>query len=135
MKATLFTSVRFKISLFIIVLLLIAASTITLLIVQTTNRYFLEEVIKRAESLCRSTAALAPYSILSGDLLGIDNVVTKVKGANSDVEYVAVTNKDMKILAHTDITQRERIFTLSQGDLIRENTDGTHIYEVKNDST
>jgi putative nucleotidyltransferase with HDIG domain len=133
-NATLFTSVRFKISVFIIVLLLVTASTVTLLIVQTTNSHIFEEVIKRAESLCRSTAALAPYSILSGDLLGIDNVVTKVKEANSDVEYVAVTNTDMKILAHTDITKREGKFALSQGHVIKENTDGTHVYEVENAS-
>jgi len=134
MNATLFTSVRFKISLFVIVLLLVTASTIAILIVQTTNSYILEEVIKRAESLCRSTAAVVPYSLLAGDTLGTDNVVTKVKEANSDVDYVAVTNGDMKILAHTDISKRDGIFAPSLGHIIKETADGTHVYEVTNAS-
>jgi diguanylate cyclase (GGDEF)-like protein/PAS domain S-box-containing protein len=133
MRATLFTTVRFKISFFIIVLLLITVSTVTLLIVQTMNGHILKEIIKRGESLCRSTAALAPYSILSGDFLGTDNIVTKLKEANPDVEYVAVTDKHMKILAHTDITKRGGKFAL-QGYVIKENLDGTHLYEVNNAS-
>ena len=106
MKAALHTTLRFKIALYIVILLLVTASLFSLITVQTMNRHILDEVIKRAESLCRSTAALAPYSILSGDLLGIDNIVSKVKEANTDVEYVAVTNAEMKILAHTDIVRR-----------------------------
>lgn len=131
MRAALFTTVRFKISLFIIILLLVTSSTFSFLTVQTMNRHILNEVLKRAESLCKSTAALAPYSILSGDLLGTDNIVTKVKEANSDVEYVAVTNTRMKILAHTDIAKRGGTFELSPGVPIKENGDGTRVFEVK----
>jgi len=106
MKISLHKTLRFKIALFIIILLLITASIFSLLTIQTMNRYIFDEVLKRAESLSKSTAALAPYSMLSGDLLGLDNIVSKVKEANSDVEYVAVTDVHGKILAHTDITKR-----------------------------
>jgi putative nucleotidyltransferase with HDIG domain len=95
------------------------------------NRHILDEVIKRAESLCKSTAALAPYSILSSDLLGIDNIVSKVKDANTDVEYVAVTNAEMKILAHTDITRRGKTFIPYPRETFKENQDGTRVYEVQ----
>jgi putative nucleotidyltransferase with HDIG domain len=130
MKAALLTTVRFKIALFIVILLLVTASLFSLITIQTMNRHILDEVIKRAESLCKSTAALAPYSILSGDLLGIDNIVSKVKEANDDVEYVMVTNSQMKILAHTDVTRRGRSFIFSPRDLFKENEDGTRVYEV-----
>ena len=130
MKAALHTTLRFKIALYIVILLLVTASLFSLITVQTMNRHILDEVIKRAESLCRSTAALAPYSILSGDLLGIDNVVSKVKEANTDVEYVAVTNAEMKILAHTDIVRRGESFVPSPRDTFKENPDGTRVYEV-----
>jgi len=134
MRATLFSTVRFKISISIITLLLVTVSTVTLLIVQTMNSHLLEEIIKTAESLCRSTAALAPYNILAGDVLGTDNIVSKVKEANADVEYVAVVDKDMRILAHTDVTKRGERLALSQGKAIKENTDGTRFYEVKKTS-
>ncbi|HYA88470.1 MAG TPA: hypothetical protein VEI57_15560, partial [Nitrospirota bacterium] len=69
--SNLLTSLRFKISVFIVVLLLITASIFSAITIQTMNRNITEEVIKRAESLCRSTAALAPYSMLANDVLGL----------------------------------------------------------------
>ncbi len=134
MRASLFATLRFKIALFIIILLLITTSMFSILTVQAMNRHILDEVIKRGESLSKSTAAVAPYSVLAGDLLGIDYIVSKVKEANADVEYVAVTNTGMKILAHTDVTKRGERFNLSLGDTIKETQDGTHVYEVKNGS-
>jgi putative nucleotidyltransferase with HDIG domain len=131
MKTTRFSTLRFKIAFFIIILLLITASLFSLITVQTMNRHILDEVIKRAESLCKSMAALAPYSILSGDLLGIDNIVAKVKNANPDVEYVAVTNSDMKILAHTEIARRGETLVPYPRELFTENQDGTRVYEVQ----
>ncbi len=131
MRTTLFTTLGFKIALFIVILLLVTAAIFSLLTVQTMNRHILNEVIKRAESLSKSTAAMAPYSILSGDLLGTDNIVSKVKGANSDIEYMAVTNMEMKILAHTDIAKRGERFIPYPRDIIKENEDGTRVYEVQ----
>jgi len=131
MKTALHTTLRFKIALFIVILLLITASLFSLITIQAMNRHILDEVVKRAESLCRSTAALAPYSILSSDLLGIDNIVSKVKEANTDVEYVAVTNAEMKVLAHTDIARRGETFVPSPRDTFKENQDGTRVYEVQ----
>jgi len=126
----LFTSLRFKISVFIIVLLLLTASIFSILTLQTMNRNITEEVIKRAESLCRSTAALAPYSMLANDVLGLDNIVSKVREANPDVEYVAVTDTGMKVLAHTDIARRDTLFHLAPANTIRETVDTTRVYEV-----
>ena len=131
MRPALHTTLRFKIALFIVILLLITASLFSLITIETMNRHILDEVIKRAESLCKSTAALAPYSILSKDLLGIDNIVSKLKEANTDVEYVAVTNAEMKILAHTDIARRGEQFIPSPRDTFKENQDGTRVYEVQ----
>lgn len=131
MRTTLFTTLRFKIALFIVILLLVTAAIFSFLTVQTMNRHILDEVIKRAESLSKSTAAMAPYSILSGDLLGTDNIVAKVRGANSDVEYMAVTNMEMKILAHTDVAKRGETYIPYPRDTIKENEDGTRVYEVQ----
>jgi putative nucleotidyltransferase with HDIG domain len=133
-RIVLFPTLRFKIALFIILLLLITASLFSLLTVQTMNRRIVDEVIKRAESLGRSTAALAPYSILSEDLLGTDNIVSKIKDANPDVEYAAVTDTDRNIIVHTDVAKRGEKFEPAPGDMIRANGDGTLVYEVKRSS-
>ena len=128
---TLFTSLRFKISIFIVLLLLVTASLFSMITLQTMNRHIMDAVIKRAESLCKSTAAVAPYSILTSDALGIDNVVSKVREANADVEYVAVTDTNMKVLAHTDVSKRDTVFHMKSEGGIRESEDGTRVYEVK----
>jgi putative nucleotidyltransferase with HDIG domain len=134
MITTLVTSLRFKISVFVVFLLLITASIFSLITLQTMNRNITEEVIKRAESLCKSTAALAPYSLLANDVLGIDNIVSKVKEANADVEYVVVTDAGMKVLAHTDVAKRDTLFHLASTGTVREavdNTmDNTHVYAL-----
>jgi putative nucleotidyltransferase with HDIG domain len=132
MRAKFFTTLRFKIALFIIILLLVTATIFSLLTIQSMNRHILNEVIKRTESLSKSTAALAPYSILSGDMLGLDNIVSKVKEANSDVEYVAVADAQMNVLAHTDMKKRGTVFQLSPGELLKDNGDGTRVSEVPN---
>ncbi len=131
MRAHLLTTLRFKIALFVLILLLVTASIFSLLTIQSMNRHILNEVIKRAESLSKSTAALAPYSILAGDMLGLDNIVTKVKEANSDVEYVAVADAQMNILAHTDMRKRGAEFRLSSADPMKANDDGTRVSEVR----
>jgi putative nucleotidyltransferase with HDIG domain len=132
MPTTTSTTLRSKIALFITVLLLVTAGIFSYLTVQTMNSRITDEVTKRAEALCKSTAALAPYSMLSGDVLGMDNIVAKVKGANPDVDYVALANTDMLTLAHTRVEERGKYLTLSPGELIRLNDDGTMIFRAEN---
>lgn len=96
------------------------------------NRQILDEVIKRAESLSKSMAALVPYNMLKGDMLGMDNIAWKVKEANRDVEYVAITNTANKILVHTDVQKIGR-FLLQAGsnDIIKQMREGIRLYEIK----
>ena len=134
MPTTPFTTLRSKIAMFIIVLLLVTAGIFSFLTVQTMNSRITDEVTKRAEALCKSTAALAPYSMLAGDVLGLDNIVAKVKGANPDVDYVAVTDAAMQAVAHTRVKERDKKLSLSPGELISQGSDGTMIYLVRNTS-
>jgi len=134
MRNTLLKTLRFKIAVFIIVLLLVTSSIFSLLTLQTMDRQILDEVIKRAELLGKSTAGLASYSLLAQDLLGMDNVVVKIKEANADVEYVALTDTAFKILAHTDMMKRGLTFRIPPGDTVREDSDGTRVSEVRRDA-
>jgi putative nucleotidyltransferase with HDIG domain len=125
------TSLRFKISVFVVFLLLITASIFSVITLQAMNRNIMEEVIKRAESLSKGTAALVPYSLLANDMLGIDNIVSKVKEANADVVYVVVTDAGMKVLAHTDVAKRDTLFHLASPAAVSEAADNnTHVYAL-----
>ncbi len=123
-------NLRFKISLFITILLIITAGLFTILTIQIMNRYMQNEVIKRAEALSKSMAALAPYSILSNDLLGIDNIGWKVKEANGDVEYAALADMRGKMLAHTDLSKIGTSLQPAEGDLVKKTKQGTSIHDM-----
>jgi len=134
MKSFLHITLKFKIALFIIILLLVTSSIFSLLAIQAMNQSILNEVLKRAESLSKSTAALAPYSILSRDLLGIDNIVTKVKEANEDLEYVAVTDASGFVLAHTDIAKRGMLLQPPRGTWLTEPGGLVNVPEVRGET-
>ncbi len=67
------------------------------------NKYVLNEIIKRGESVGKSIAASAGYSLLSKDVLSLDNLVFQAKSSNSDMEYVAIVTPDKKIMAHSEM--------------------------------
>ncbi len=127
-------SIRFKVSLFVLVL--IAATTVAFYIitVQMMNRHILSEVIKRAESLSRNIAATAGYSFLSSDLLGLDNLVFRVKDANRDVEYIAIVNNDRKAIVHSDISKSGESVKAAEGRIFKRSVEGTAVREVTGSS-
>jgi len=98
--------------------------------VQITNDYILNEIIKRGESVGKSIAASAGYSLLSRDLLSLDNLVFKAKSSNNDMTYVTIVDPDMKTVVDsntpTGSREPERV---SQGRLLRQAADGTTVRE------
>ncbi|OGD19314.1 MAG: hypothetical protein A2W03_18465 [Candidatus Aminicenantes bacterium RBG_16_63_16] len=129
-----FKKIRVKAALFVLLLLFSVTAGLYLITLRTMNRRILGEVIKRAESLCRSTASAAGYSISSQDLLGLDNLVFKIKSLNPDIEYIAITDTDGKILVHHDISKAGEMFRTAEGNLTRRDADGTTMTDVRDAS-
>ena len=129
--ATLFT-LSFKLSLFIVVLVLVTTLVLSLVILRTTDQNIMDEVMKRAETLGKSAAELASYGILSHDLLGLDAIATKIKSSNPDVEYVAIVRNSMRVLAHSDIGQRETVFNPVSGGVVVRNSGDTIVHTIGN---
>ena len=123
-------SLRFKIALFVVVIMTCTSFVLSLLTVEIMNNYLKNEIIKRGEAIGRSIAASAGYSLLSNDLLGLDNLVFKAKASNADIEYAAVVTSDMQIRAHSDMTQNGKVFSLPPGNLLGTRSDATIIRQV-----
>ena len=87
-------SLRFKIAFFVVVLMTCTFFGLYIITVQIMNSYLQNEIIKRGESVGKSIAASAGYSLLSKDLLSLDNLVFKAKSSNSDMEYVTIVTPD-----------------------------------------
>ncbi len=126
---TKFNSVRFKIAGIVLFLLIISALAFYTITLTIMNRYLLNEVLKRSEALSKSVAASAGYSLLSKDLLSLDNMVFKMRESNRDVESIAIVGPDMKVMAHSDIAKDGKSLSPSQGRLLQQSADGTTITE------
>lgn len=122
--------IRLKLILLITGLLTVATLVFSIFAVDTMKVQVLDEILKRAESLGRSAAAVASYSILSGDMLGMDNLVSKIRTANDDVEYVVIANSDGKVLGHSEIRERGKYFLPASGVILRKTKTGSIITEI-----
>jgi len=125
-----FRSIRLKLTVFVILLLIFTTFAFSIVTVKILNKTILNEIIKRAETSSKSAAAVAAYSLVSGDSLGMDHIVFKGKSSNNDVEYMAIVDKKMKILAHSDIKKRGEVLKEAGGRTLKNNEDGTVVREI-----
>ncbi len=127
-------SLRFKIAFFTVILLTCTSFVLCIMTVQIMNDYMLNEMIKRGESVGKSIAASAGYSLLSEDLLGLDTLVYKAKVSNSDMPYVAIVDPGMKAIVHSDAPLIGEAMLVTQGRLFRRAVDGTTVRELSKSS-
>ncbi len=125
-----FRTIRFKLSLFVFILLTFTTVVFFLATVRILDRVILNEIIKRAESLSKSSAASAAYNLISGDVLGMDHLVFKGKESNRDVEYIAIIDARMNVMAHSDIKKRGEIIKRAEGLVFKKNGDETIVREI-----
>lgn len=125
-------NLRFKIAFFTVILLTSTSFILCIMTVQIMNNYILNEIIKRGESVGKSIAAAAGYSLLSRDLLGLDNLVYKAKSSNSDMPYVVIIDPDMKAIVHSNTPMIGETMLITHGRLLKKAADGTMIRELPN---
>jgi HD-GYP domain-containing protein (c-di-GMP phosphodiesterase class II) len=124
------SSLRFKIAFFTVVLLTSSSCVLFMITVRITNDYILNEIIKRGESVGRSIAASAGYSLLSRDVLGLDNLVFKATSSNSDMTYAAIIDPNMKTVVESDTAMWSgKTAKVAEGQLLKKDTDGTTVVE------
>ncbi|OGP91325.1 MAG: hypothetical protein A2156_16300 [Deltaproteobacteria bacterium RBG_16_48_10] len=125
-----FRSIRLKLTVFVILLLIFTTLAFSIVTVKIENKTILNEIIKRAETSSKSAAAVAAYSLVSGDSLGMDHIIFKGKSSNNDVEYMAIVDKKMRILAHSDIKKRGEVLKEAEGPTLKNDGDGTVVREI-----
>jgi HD-GYP domain-containing protein (c-di-GMP phosphodiesterase class II) len=123
-------SLRFKIAFFTVILLTCTSFVLCIMTIQIMNNYILNEIIKRGESVGKSIAASAGYSLLSKDLLGLDTLVYKAKSSNSDMPYVAIVDTARKAIVHSDTPMIGERIQPVPNILFRKADDGTLVKEL-----
>lgn len=125
-----FKNIRVKASLFVFILLIFVTLIFYLVILNIMKHHITDEVILRAESLNRSIAATAGYNFISEDILGLDNMVFKIKNSNFDIEYIAIVDNQMEILVHSDTNKLGQKFEPSNGHIFKKSHDGIVIKDI-----
>jgi len=125
-----FQSIRLKFSLFVFLLLVLTTLLFSFATVKTLDRAILNQIINRAESLSRTCAAVTVHSLLSGDHLGMDQIVFKGKESNKDINYMAIVDTRMTVLVHSDVKKRGETLQSQSGNVLKESEDGTAVKEI-----
>jgi putative nucleotidyltransferase with HDIG domain len=123
-------SLRFKIAFLVVTLLACISFALCIITVQIMNKYMLDEIIKRGESVGKNVAAAAGKGLLSKDISSLDHLVLQARSSNSDMEYIAIVTSDNKIIAHSEMKTSGRIVPVNQGKLISKSYDGTTVKEL-----
>jgi len=123
--------IRVKASLFVVLLVVSSTLAFSLITLRILNQRILDEVIKRAETLSQSTASTAGYTLISQDLLGLDNMVFKIKASSPDIVHMAIVNLEGKILVHSDTKKTGEQFQEEAGSLLRRPKDGTTVNDIR----
>jgi putative nucleotidyltransferase with HDIG domain len=122
--------IRVKASLYVLILLTSTTLVFSIIALRTMNQNIRGEVLRRVETLCRGTAAVAGYSLISQDLLGLDNIVYRVKAANPDIESMAIVDPQSKIIVHSDTRRAGQTLRPAAGNLLLKSEDGTTVCEI-----
>jgi putative nucleotidyltransferase with HDIG domain len=125
-----FQRIRVKGSLFVILLVVLSTLAFSLVSLRILNQRILSEVIRRAEALCRGTASTAGYTLISQDLLGLDNMVFRIKESSPDIVSMAIVNLEGKILVHSDTKKTGEPFQPEPGLLLGKAGNETTVREL-----
>ena len=128
------SSLRFKITFCVVILLTTTSFVLCVITVDIMNNYILNEIIKRGESVGKSISASAGYSLLSKDLLGLDNLVFKATASNTDMAYAAIVNLGRETLVHSEVAMKGKVMPVGKGRVLKKSSDGTIVKELPSPS-
>lgn len=122
--------IRVKASLYVLILLVLTAFAFSFIALRIMNKTIYNEILKRVETLSRGTASVAGYSLISQDLLGLDNIVYRVKASNPDIESMAIIDPNGTVIVHSDTRKAGESFRPAAGRLLHSSEDGTTVHEL-----
>jgi len=130
--------IGFKLTVIIVSLVAITALGISLVVISIVNAESLQSMLRRGAAISMAAASPAGYSILTDDLLALDNLVARISSSQPDLDYIAIIDNSNTIIAHNQLGLSGTLFHHLEGVPVsgehdiktsRINRDGTGIYE------
>ncbi len=121
-------SIRFKISSLIILLISLLMVTISTITLRDQSIILKEEMRKAAEAIARNLSANAKESLLLERYLDLDSLVFEAQ-KNIGVQFIAITDKNNVIRAHTNINLRNKEYKSPQNIRINEKDNSLEYFD------
>jgi putative nucleotidyltransferase with HDIG domain len=118
-------SLRAKVLVHVLLLLVVTTLVSFLIAIRIMNQQILGEIVRKGESLSRSIASASGYNLLSHDVLGLDNMVYRIRKSNPDINFIAVLGPEKEIVVHSDIAKTGGRMGSFEGKIISTAEDGT----------
>ncbi len=103
--------IRLKLISFLLPLIFLLVIAVAASVTKITEASIRKDILQRGVSISRVVALSAGYSLLSGDRLALDSLAAETKNSNTDIEYVASRDMADKVLAHSQIEEREKAYS------------------------
>jgi putative nucleotidyltransferase with HDIG domain len=125
-----FKNIRVKVTLYVLLLLTLTILASYVITSRVMDDSVTNEVIKRAGSISRTIGAVAGYSLLSQDLVGLDSIVFKAGSSNPDIEYIAITDLNKQAIVHSDIKKAGERLAPAEGRVLLGVENSVSLYEA-----
>lgn len=125
-----YVGIRLKLSLLTCLLVAIVIIVSSAIVMGIMDTFLLGELVKRGQSLSRGVANAAGYSMLVRDRLSLDNLASKIKERQVDINYVAVVDHLGTVVAHSDLLKSGSRFQPESGTVINKDGDGSMVSRV-----
>lgn len=124
------SSMRFKLTAFISILILVLVFIVHASVSNIMEKELLASMLGKGEAITQTILGQAGFNILGKNDLALDNLVSKIDTSQQDLSYLAIIDRDGKVLAHTDIERRGDPVAESRGKLIYQK-DGMSVREIE----
>jgi putative nucleotidyltransferase with HDIG domain len=131
----LFQGIRFKLSVLIFLLVALLTGISSAIVMNIMESFALREMVKRGQSLAESASSAAGYSMISGDILALDNLMAKLKESQKDILFVATADERGFINAHSELGNSGKPYPQRDGHMIISDSNATAVREVRDGET
>lgn len=126
-----FGGIRFKLSVLTFLLVALVAAASSAIIMNIMEDFALRELVKRGLSIAESASTAAGYSMLSEDMLALDNLMAKLKESQKDILFAVTTDERGFIIADSELGNAGKPYPLRKGDKIIPAGGDSTVWEVR----
>ena len=115
-------SIRVKLTGLTMLIIALITTGSSIVAIRSMDQELLDSLIKRGTSIALSASIPAGYSILTDDRLALDNLAAKIEASQEDIGYLAILDKNNRVLGHNKLAATGSLFEETLGPPLEQGT-------------